>query len=663
MRFLNHLLMACAAISNIVTAAPAADAILEGRQSTNKLVFAHFMIGIVSNRGSPADYDDDMKRAKALGIDAFALNIGVDPYTDAQLNLAYQSAANNGIKVFISFDFNWYHTNQAIEVANKIKQYMNLPAQLYVDNKVFVSSFAGDGLDVATLRANVGKEIFFAPNFHPEMGTNFGAIDGALNWMAWPNDGNNKAPKPGREVTVAQGDQAYINALGGKPYIAPVSPWFSTHFGPEVPYSKNWVFPGDLLWYNRWLEILSLGPRFIEIVTWNDYGESHYIGPLSSSHTDDSSSKYVNDLPHGGWMDMAKPFIAAYKAGATSVDSFIQEEQVVYWYRPTPRSLNCDATDTCMVTADNSSGNYFMGRPNGWETMEDAVFAVALLKSPGTVIVNSGSNQRVFNAPAGASAFSVPMGVGKQSFILARNNQVVYSGTSPKDIVDICICGIYNFNPYVGAIPPLPYDSLHPPSLQNFMPGLKVQTCQPTPSLASNNPPPPTLPPNLSTTSSPWTTTTRATSTTSSTSSTSPTSPTRTTTTGPGGSTCSVATVVLTSTAFSTSTITVTVTRTSVSTTGATTTRTTTTGAPTSSSGCVVGTGANNYSGLCSFCCSYGYCPAGPCTCTSFGNTPPPPPLSGYDGKPAPGLDNSYLGLCSFACSHGYCPSGACVHA
>ena len=46
-----------------------------------------------------------MKRAKAAGIDAFALNIGTDPYTDQQLGFAYQSAANNGMKVFISFDF------------------------------------------------------------------------------------------------------------------------------------------------------------------------------------------------------------------------------------------------------------------------------------------------------------------------------------------------------------------------------------------------------------------------------------------------------------------------------------------------------------------------------------------------------------------------------
>jgi hypothetical protein len=47
-----------------------------------------------------------MKRGSSLGIDAFALNIGVDPYTDQQLQFAYASAARNSMKLFLSFDFN-----------------------------------------------------------------------------------------------------------------------------------------------------------------------------------------------------------------------------------------------------------------------------------------------------------------------------------------------------------------------------------------------------------------------------------------------------------------------------------------------------------------------------------------------------------------------------
>lgn len=32
--------------------------------------------------------------------------------------------------------------------------------------------------------------------------------------MAWPNNGNNKAPTPGANVTVEEGDAQYIAALG-----------------------------------------------------------------------------------------------------------------------------------------------------------------------------------------------------------------------------------------------------------------------------------------------------------------------------------------------------------------------------------------------------------------------------------------------------------------
>jgi hypothetical protein len=127
-----------------------------------------------------------MQRAKSLGIDAFALNIGVDGYTDTQLGFAYESAANNGMKVFISFDFNWYHdTSDAGAVGAKIAQYGSKSAQLVVDGKVFASSFAGDKLDVAAMRAAAGVPVFWAPNFHPyaPYNTPFDAIDGALNWL------------------------------------------------------------------------------------------------------------------------------------------------------------------------------------------------------------------------------------------------------------------------------------------------------------------------------------------------------------------------------------------------------------------------------------------------------------------------------------------------
>lgn len=47
-----------------------------------------------------------------------------------------------------------------------------------------------------------------------------------------------------------------------------------------------------------------------------------------------------------------------------------------------------------------------------------------------------------------------------------------------------------------------------------------------------------------------------------------------------------------------------------------------------------------------------GYCPPGPCTCTSYGQANTPPPETGTQGYPLDGEDDSYLGLCSFDCNH-----------
>ncbi|CAH0041338.1 unnamed protein product [Clonostachys rhizophaga] len=564
--------------------------------SADRLVFCHFMMGIIGDRTSAADYDDDMRRAKDAGIDAFALNIGTDSNVDQQLGYAYQSAANNGMKVFISFDFNWFKPgSDAATVGRMIAQYGSQPGQLIVDNRIFASTFAGDGLDVNAVKSAAGSDVFFVPNFHPEQ-SSAGSVDGAFNWMGWASDGYNKAPKAGQSVSVADGDNKYLNWLGGKPYMAPVSPWFFTHYGPEVSYSKNWVFPGGSLIFDRWNEVLQKGFPMIEIVTWNDYGESHYIGPLSSLHYDDGNSKWTNDMPHNGWLDLSKPYIAAYKNKDTSVNKYITKDQIIYWYRRTLKSLDCDATDTTSNRPVEGNENYFMGRPDGWNTMDDAVYVVTMLTQAGQLTVTSGGQTVVKEVPAGANLIEVPAAIGQQKFSLSRNGQVVLEDTSKMDISNVCPCGLYNFNAYVGTVPAGFDDPLGPDGLNSLTNGLIVTTCSPQPSLGTNPP---------------------------------------TQTGGSGGNGGS----------------------------------TTAAPAPTSNPGtgqCNGGTNADgeteNYKGLCSFTCAYGYCPSGPCKCTSSGTPGTPPAYSGRDGCPASGLSDAYKGLCSYTCSHGYCPEGACQY-
>lgn len=199
-----------------------------------------------------------------------------------------------------------------------------------------------------------------------------------------------------------------------------------THF-PASTYNKNWAFYSEELWKIRWDQILSMGSdlNFIEIITWNDFGESHYIGPYDTPHTDDGSSAWASGLDHTAMLDMAVPYINAFKAGQTTVT--VQDEMLVYWYRPHLKSAECDSTDLCGA------------KPTGWDFLEDSVFVTAMTISGGTVTVTSGSNAAVTTTVgAGVQIFQVPMGVGTQSFSFQTNSGGSGSGSGNVSISADC---------------------------------------------------------------------------------------------------------------------------------------------------------------------------------------------------------------------------------
>lgn len=140
-------------------------------------------------------------------------------------------------------------------------------------------------------------------------------------------------------------------------------------------------------------------------------------------------------MPHDAWRDLYKPFIAAYKAGASTPT--VEAEEVVYWYRPTPKNVTC--------TGDP------LPAPNGISMLSDSIFVATMLQSPATLTVTSGSNAPVsIDVPAGIVTSNVTMGIGGQSFEVTRNGQTIMSGQGGLDIKDTCI--YYNFNVYVGSL-------------------------------------------------------------------------------------------------------------------------------------------------------------------------------------------------------------------
>lgn len=144
----------------------------------------------------PTHSPSDIRLAASKGIDAFALNIGVDSWQPQQVANAYAAAqsVSSSFKLFISFDMTSLPCSSSGDgdyVRGYIARYANHPNQLRVDGRPFVSTFAGQtctfgtGSGVNAAWAGVvkggGVNAYFVPSFFVDPAT-FGGLsvmDGA----------------------------------------------------------------------------------------------------------------------------------------------------------------------------------------------------------------------------------------------------------------------------------------------------------------------------------------------------------------------------------------------------------------------------------------------------------------------------------------------------
>ncbi|KAJ4287068.1 hypothetical protein N0V88_007762 [Collariella sp. IMI 366227] len=127
-------------------------------------------------------------------------------------------------------------------------------------------------------------------------------------------------------------DILYREQLRGKKFMMGVSPWFFTNL-PQ--WGKNWYCSSESLWYDRWKQVLEVMPDFVQIITWNDFGESSYISDIRPSKVVQGAEKYVHGHCHAAFRAVLPYLIAAYKAGRAEVD-WPGEDTAIAWYRTVP---------------------------------------------------------------------------------------------------------------------------------------------------------------------------------------------------------------------------------------------------------------------------------------------------------------------------------------
>ncbi|KAF7561643.1 hypothetical protein G7046_g2503 [Stylonectria norvegica] len=396
----------------------------------SRQVFAHYMVGLTDGQALD-QWTKDVNDAKNVGIDGFALNIGPDDdWTLTQLHQAYAAAEAAGFTLFISFDMNPPYVWDPQQVTDLINTFKSSSAQVKVDGKPMVSTFEGPTWsdNWAGVRSSTGG-IYLVPAW-TSLGPSgvqgkLGLIDGAFSWSSWP--------QPGQTKMTDSEDLAYKNILGSKPYMMGVSPYFYTNL-PQ--WNKNWYSSSESLWYDRWQQVLDVLPQFVEIITWNDYGESHYIGDTDSAQIVSGAEKYVNGHDHSAFRAVLPYFIKAFKAGDRNVDLPSPGETAMAWYRENPKALGSDG-GTVWGQGGSASAR---------DGASDVVSVIAITIDDTEVLISIGGDTQSFwtNSTAGrASFFEMPYNGRTGAVSLSMNGQTTVGASITNNLPST---GYVNFN-------------------------------------------------------------------------------------------------------------------------------------------------------------------------------------------------------------------------
>jgi glucan endo-1,3-alpha-glucosidase len=146
----------------------------------------------------------------------------------------------------------------------------------------------------------------------------------------------------------------------------------------------------------RWEAILDNRDQYdiVQILTWNDYGESHYVGPIKGALP--KSEAWTIGFDHTAFLDVHKFYIDGFKTGKFPD---ITEDRLVLWSRP----------HAALAKAPGDQ----VGPPKNFDLFQDNVWALAITPSPSQVTLQtSPTNSKTFSVPGGVTKLAIPISPG-----------------------------------------------------------------------------------------------------------------------------------------------------------------------------------------------------------------------------------------------------------
>ncbi|KAI0067615.1 glycoside hydrolase family 71 protein [Artomyces pyxidatus] len=353
-------------------------------------------------------------------------------------------------KLFLSFDMTSIpgETAEDIELlCSYIKQFGRHRNQLLYDGKVLVSTFAGNQCKFGTSSLNKAwaavkaqlqrivpihlvPAFFIDPTSYPSLSS----VEGIFHWNGgWPIHLTAESPREDIHLPKLDTDKHHLRHLQGRTYMAAVSPWFFTHYGPDS-WNKNWVYRGDdWLLVRRWEYLLANRKDIdiVQVISWNDYGESHYIGPIKGAQP--NSQAWVDGFPHEAWLRLNAYYARAFKEGRYPA---IENDTVFAWARPHPKGVH--APDS-------------VPKPRDWELTEDVFWVVVLATAPADVWLWSadGARRHRYDVRPGVTKLGCPLIPGGGMHVDMVREGVVVASCHPESFRFEETPKVYNFNAFV----------------------------------------------------------------------------------------------------------------------------------------------------------------------------------------------------------------------
>ena len=441
--------------------------------SGQRLVLAHYM---VTNQDYQADtdptqeakiaaYEREIRQAQAIGIDGFALNVGGwrrETYYIRYSAQMFEAAArlNTGFKLVFSADM--CCGNTAGDVEDMMRRFANNPrysnVYLRYKNRPVLTTFSGDKFGTqfwqqirndlakganpslkeaagvlpaaAGVPSNRRMKIFLVPGFfwggdlpaladvQKEFKKWRSAIDGAFYW------GIAGVPSSGGPLDQLASSRAYADTLhgGGKLYMAPVCLQF---WGANA--NRYYEYSGAAGMRAMWMHaIRTTHPKWVEIITWNDFIEGTYVSPIDDPNRYPGAN-FLNSTgvplgtlgyfhSHSAATALIPYFIQWYKTG---IEPRIPQDAVYYFYR----------TQTLADHPRTPSVAHQYG------PVADMIYVTANLTAAATLHVTSGGHTTAISLPAGSTDAMAPIFAGESpQLTLCRSDQVIFAKSASEPI-------------------------------------------------------------------------------------------------------------------------------------------------------------------------------------------------------------------------------------